>query len=91
MQENEIITLVLGLGALIFTYLRRKELENMPGWGVALAAILSLVGAWIFTVAEGVFWGPQLNILEHFCYAASSVLFATWCWMQKRAESRPTG
>lgn len=91
MQENEIITLVLGLGALIFTFIRRKELESMPGWGVALAAILALVGAWIFTVAEEIVWGSQLNILEHFCYAASSVLLATWCWMQNRAESRPTG
>jgi hypothetical protein len=89
-QENEAITLLIGLGALLFTLIKRRELLSLQASGVLIAALSVLLAGWLFTVLEDVLWEWLLNPMEHLCYAVSSILMAVWCWVifmrRKRAE-----
>jgi len=80
-QENEVVMLLLGVIVLIFMLGNRPPLKRLPAWSVLLAAFCTLVGGWTLTVLEGFFWTQWLNLAEHVCYAANSVLVAVWCWM----------
>jgi len=79
-QENEIIVLFLALGVLIFILGSRQKFQRIPVSKIFVAGFYVLLAGWILTVLEGLFWQELLNILEHICYAASSVLMAVWCW-----------
>jgi hypothetical protein len=79
-QENELIHLLLGLGILAFIFANRLRLKRIPASGILLAAYCVLLAGWILTVLEGFFLGGVLNLLEHACYAISSVLIFIWCW-----------
>jgi hypothetical protein len=79
-QENEIITLVLGLGVLCLFLLGRLRIREIPAWHYFLASFVTLVAGFIFTVLEGFFLQDTLNFLEHVCYGVSSILLAFWCW-----------
>ena len=78
-QENEVIMLLLGVGVLIFMYINRRRLANVHNYGVLFAAFIVLLAGWTFTVLEGFVLDSAFNLLEHICYAISSILLALWC------------
>jgi len=79
-QESEIICLLLGLGVLIFILGNLSRLNRFCGMRTLLASYAMLLAGWILTVLEG-FWGETVfNVLEHLCYALSSLLMTVWFW-----------
>ena len=89
-QENEIIMLLLGIGVLIFILGNRLKLKRLPSSSIFITGFCVLLLGWIMTVLESYFWKELLNFFEHICYAASSVLVATWSWkvFGRREEER---
>ncbi len=79
-QENEIVMLLLGIGASIFILVNRLQLNRLPSSNILLAGFSAALMGWALTVLEGFLVAGLLNILEHMCYAASSLLMAVWCW-----------
>jgi hypothetical protein len=79
-QENEAITLLLGLGMLLFIHTNRTRLQHLPASKTLLAAFYLLVAGWILTIVEGFFWQRALNFVEHLCYTGNAILLAAWCW-----------
>ncbi|MCD6328729.1 hypothetical protein J7M28_14420 [bacterium] len=79
-QENEVLTLLLGAGVLIFILINGQALKRLPSWKTLISAFYMLLAGWVLTILEGFFWGSFLNIVEHACYSASAVLVAVWCW-----------
>jgi len=79
-QENEVVTALLGIGVLIFIIANRLQLKRLPASGILIAGFYVLLTGWILTVLEGFFLGKLLNFLEHICYAGSAALVAAWCW-----------
>jgi hypothetical protein len=80
-QENEAITLLLGLGGLIFILANRLQLKHLPASKIFIAGYYVLLAGWALTILEGFFWGEILNLIEHICYTSSAVLMAVWSWM----------
>ena len=80
LQENELILMILGIGVLVFFTGGRVRIKELPYWRTFLMAFAVLMIGWAFTVLEGFFWPYALNLLEHICYAVSSILLAVWCW-----------
>jgi hypothetical protein len=81
LHENELIMIVIGMTLLIFVLLNFHQLRQTPSFKlIFISYFLSAIG-WISTVLEGFFWEQYLNLLEHFCYAASAILLAIWCWV----------
>ena len=78
--ENEIVMLLLGFGVLVFILANRAKLKWVQSSNILILGYCILFVAWILTVLEGFFLGDLLNILEHICYAASSILVAIWSW-----------
>ena len=73
-QPSEVadLVLMLALGPVIVIGLRRA-LPTVPS--ACYVALGSMLGAYVFTVAEG-FWLPVLfNTLEHVCYATAGIAF----------------
>lgn len=81
-QESEIVVLLMGLCvlAIVQTPGSRAMFASLRGRKTLISAYHVLVVGWLLTVLEGLFWPDLLNILEHACYATSSVLLAMWCW-----------
>ncbi len=79
LQQSELLLFLLGGCVLLFMAAQRARLRRLPAWPVLATAYCVLLGGWVLTILEGFFWGPVLNVLEHVCYAASSVLVAAWC------------
>jgi hypothetical protein len=77
-EESEIINLILGLASLVIVFYETRK-RVIPNFRLFLAGFIFVAMARIFTVAEGLFLGDILNILEHFCYAFSAFLFAAGC------------
>lgn len=77
---NEIITLLLGIGLLIFVVENRDRLKRLPAYRLFLGGLLVLEAGWLLTVLEGYFLGQYLNLLEHVCYVVSSAFLCAWCW-----------
>ena len=80
MQENEIIMLLIGVCILFFILGNRSRLNSLPSSKLLIMGFFVILSGWFLTVLEGFFWKGVLNILEHICYAGSSVLVALWCW-----------
>jgi uncharacterized membrane protein len=79
-QENEIIMLLIGVGILFFILANRLRLNSLPASKMLILGFYVILAGWFLTVLEGFYWNGILNILEHICYAGSSVLVALWCW-----------
>ena len=79
-EDNEIILLILGLGVMIFFGVHRKRMQDIPNRKYFFSAFAVLMAGWVLTVLEGLFWTDTLNLLEHLCYALSSILLTVWCW-----------
>ncbi len=83
-QENEIITLILGVGTLLFVVFNRRPLRSVAHSKLLLSALIVAFWAWVLTNVEAYIWFDFVNCLEHICYAVSSVLLAVWCLISLR-------
>ena len=91
-QENEVITLILGVGTLVFVAFNRRALRRVAHSQILIAALIVTFWGWAFTNLEAVIWFDLINCLEHICYAVSSVLLAVWCLLSlsNKGDSRWT-
>jgi len=78
-QQNELITLLVGFGGVLYIVFNKTRLTRIPGFQILFSSYMILCAGWIFTVVEGFFLGSFVNALEHLCYAVSSILAAVWC------------
>lgn len=78
-QENELVSLLLGIGILVFFLASHQRLIRLPMWQVLMAAYSFLLAGLVLTVAEGFFLDQLLNSLEHLCYGLSAIATAFWC------------
>ena len=72
--------LLLGIGCMIFILVNKQKVKRIPAAKILFAAFYVLLVGYVLTIFEGLFWKDFLNVLEHSCYTASSVLVAVWCW-----------
>jgi hypothetical protein len=79
-QKNEIIMNLLGIGCLIFIWVNKQKVKRIPVAKPLIAGFYVLLAGYLLTFLEGLFWNDLLNVLEHICYTASSILMAVWCW-----------
>jgi len=79
-QQNEIIMLLLGIGCMIFISVNKQKVRRIPVAKPLIAGFYVLLAGYVLTIFEGLFWKDFLNVLEHICYTASSILMAVWCW-----------
>ncbi|MCK5034514.1 MAG: hypothetical protein KAS73_01365 [Candidatus Sabulitectum sp.] len=79
-RENELLTLLLAAGLWFFLLFGRKRITQLPKFKILGVAFAVTTAAWVFSVLEGFFLMDFFHFLEHFCYAASSMIFAMWCW-----------
>lgn len=80
LQQNELITMLVGLGVVFYIIINKGRLRSIQGFRILVVAYMILFTGWILTIAEGFLLGTLFNVLEHLCYAASSTLVAVWCW-----------
>jgi hypothetical protein len=79
-QEDEIIMLVLGVGALLFIIINYARLKHYPSINTLITGFCFSLLAWMLTVLEGFLLETALNFAEHFCYLASAVCVALWMY-----------
>jgi len=79
-QQNEIIMLLLCIGCMIFILVNGPKVRRIPVAKPLIAGFYVLLAGYVLTILEGFFWKDYLNVLEHICYTASSILMAVWCW-----------
>lgn len=79
-QENEIVSLLLCLGILSFILINRLQIKRLPSSDTFVYGFYIFTLSRIFTVLEGFFFENFLNLLEHACYAISSLLLLIWFW-----------
>lgn len=89
-QSNEIITLLLGVGVLLFIAINHRMLRRMPRSGVLLSGFTLYVVGWFCTVAEGVIWLDTFNAIEHVCYALGGVMIVVWSIGELVTRERPS-
>ncbi len=77
-QENEILTLVLGIFVAIFIIYYNSQTKDLPFRKYLLAAYYLLLWGWFCTVAEGFVWYSFFNYSEHISYALGSVFLFIW-------------
>ena len=87
-QENEIVSVLLCMGVLYFILMNRLQLKRLPSSNIVVSGFLIYMLGRIFTVLEGLFLGDILNLLEHACYAISSVLLLIWLWYVFKKNER---
>ena len=80
MQENEVVAFVLGVGVLIFGCAHYSRLKLLPKFGILIGAFLVTLAGSLLTNIESFFWNDLFQVLEHVCYAGTSILLAVWCW-----------
>ncbi len=80
MEQNEIIMLLLGIGCMIFILANGQKVRRIPAAKPLITGFYVLLAGYVLTILEGLFWKDFLNVLEHICYTASSILIAVWCW-----------
>jgi len=80
MQTNEIVTLILAMAVWAFLIISRDKIRKLPNWKTFIASFAALSTGWVATLAEGWFWYEVLNLIEHICFAVSTILLAVWCW-----------
>jgi len=86
-QQNEVVTLVLGVAALVFVRLYYSQIRRLPCACVVVAALcVSMVG-WVATNVEALVWGKFFQVVEHLCYGCCGVLVAVWSWCVFRSRA----
>jgi len=79
-QENELLTFLVGIGVALFVFINRRRIRQIPGSPWLFLSYSFLFAGWVLTVAEGFVLEEVFNLLEHACYMVSSVTAALWCW-----------
>ena len=77
-QENEILTIILGAGVLHFIILKYAELKENPSIGLLIPGFCLLFAAWVFSLLEAFFWETALNFIEHVLYLSSALCLLVW-------------
>jgi hypothetical protein len=80
-QQNELITFLVGIGVAFFIFINRRRIKQIPGSTWLFLSYSALFAGWTFTVLEGFAMGKIFNLLEHACYLAGSITAAFWCWI----------
>jgi len=57
-----------------------EKLQRIPSAKTIFTAFFFLLAGLILTILEGLFWQDTLNLIEHVCYAVSSVSLVLWTW-----------
>ncbi len=77
-QESEVVNLVLALLITgLFVFFSRGY--RRPRFPFLYAGFFCMLLTYVFTVAEGLIFPVFFNLLEHFCYALSGILFLAGC------------
>ena len=79
-QQNELITFLVGIGVVLFLFLNRRSIARIPGSSWLQFSYSALFTGWTLTIVEGFVFRDIINLLEHACYMASSLAAAFWCW-----------
>jgi hypothetical protein len=79
-QEDELITLIVACFVLLFIFLKRSELKNIPHFRILAVSYGILFMGWTVTILEGFFLEKAMNVLEHFCYMANIAVLTFWCY-----------
>jgi len=77
-QEYEITAMLIGIGVVLYILLNHERISRIPFSKTLQSSFFFLSAGYFLTVAEGIFLGQILNLVEHLCYAASSLLLALW-------------
>ena len=80
-QQNEVLTLLVGMGVAFFIWFNRHRIIQIPGSSWLLFSFSALLTGWTITLVEGFVLPDLMNALEHICYMASSIAAAVWCWV----------
>ena len=80
-QENEFLTLLIGIGLFIFIIFNYEKLKTLPAMKIILVGLSFLLIGWFLTILEEFFLEDLLNLLEHLCYIISSIIMAVWFWI----------
>ena len=78
-QEDELITFIIGCFVLLYIIVKRESLRSIPSSGTLVFAYCILLAGWLFTLLETFFLFGLMNSLEHFCYMFSVIVQASWC------------
>jgi hypothetical protein len=78
-QQNELITFLVGLGVALYILANFSRLRTIPNSRFLIGSYFALLTGWALTILEGFLLPTALNTLEHLSYAACSVLAALWC------------
>ena len=87
-EQNELITFLIGSGVVLFLWLNRRRIVRIPGYNWLLYSFMAFFTGWCLTILEGFVLHDLMNVLEHFCYMVSSITAAVWCWFILFAEGR---
>jgi len=80
-QQNELITFLVGTGVALFIIINRHRITRIPGSTWLLLSYFALLAGWALTIVEGFVLTDVINAIEHACYMASSIAAAVWCWI----------
>jgi hypothetical protein len=78
-QQNELITFLVGFGVAIYILANYRRLSSIRDSKILVASYFTLLTGWFLTILEGFMMPVLINGLEHLSYAVSSILMATWC------------
>ncbi len=77
--ENEILTLFLGLGTLIFVVSNFSRLRRLRHAFLFLTGFVLLLPGWTATLFDqSASWGDAFNTIEHLSYAGAVCVLAVW-------------
>ena len=77
-QENELITFILCVGALTFFLINYLKMRSLPALLIFMISFIFFLMGWFFTVIEGVIFEDIFNLIEHVCYICSSLMMLIW-------------
>jgi hypothetical protein len=80
LMENEVVMLVLGIGVLFLILMNLNHVRKIKSWKIIITGYCVLLSGWLFTILEGFWLEPYLNVLEHICYATSALFLVSWVW-----------
>ena len=81
LQQNELITFLVGTGAALYLVLNRRRFKKIPGYSWLYLSYAALFSGWTLTLIEGFVLPRTVNVLEHAFYMLSSMSAAAWCWV----------
>ncbi|MBN2281583.1 MAG: hypothetical protein JXQ65_13460 [Candidatus Marinimicrobia bacterium] len=79
-HSDEFLMFALGIGVFIFLFAYKKLLDRIPYKKYLILAFSITLTAWMATVLETFFLNNFLNLLEHFSYTFSTLVFFFWTW-----------